>query len=96
MSRQGTRIIHPHVTSTDDVCGGSPVIAGTRFPVRSVVFYILQLGFTPEEVVARFPYLTLAQVHDALAYYYDNRQEIETDIAANREDTVRRSMPSGI
>jgi hypothetical protein len=30
---------------------------------------------------------------DALAYYYDNRAEVEADIAANREDVVRSTAP---
>lgn len=84
------KIAHPHITSDPKVCGGSAVIGGTRFPVRSVVAYILHHGLTPEELVARFSHLTLAQVHDALAYYYDNRQEIEREIAENSEDSVRR------
>lgn len=32
---------------------------------------------TPDEVLAAHPHLTLAQVHAALAYFYDHRQEIE-------------------
>lgn len=72
------------------ICGGSAVIGETRFPVRSVVTYVLRHGLTPEELVARFSYLTLAQVHDALAYYYDNREEIEREIADNTENAVRR------
>lgn len=84
------KIAHPHITSDPKVCGGNAVIGGTRFPVRSVVAYILHHGLTPEELVARFSHLTLAQVHDALAYYYDNRQEIEREIAENSEDSVRR------
>ncbi|MEW6066938.1 MAG: DUF433 domain-containing protein [Nitrospirota bacterium] len=28
--------MHPHITKNPDVCEGSPVITGTRFPVRSV------------------------------------------------------------
>lgn len=84
-----SRIIHPHISIDAQVCGGSPVIAGTRFPVRSVVHYVLRLGWTPEELADRFPHLTLAEVHDALAYYYDNRAEIEADIAANREEIAR-------
>lgn len=71
------------------------MIAGTRFPVRSVIHYVLRLGLVPEELVQRFPHLTLAQVHDALAYYYDNRQEIENDTAANREESVRQQIASG-
>jgi uncharacterized protein (DUF433 family) len=53
------------------------------------VHYILRLGLTPEELVERFPHLTLAHVYDALAYYYDNHAEVEADITANREDVVR-------
>ncbi|MBI4715077.1 MAG: DUF433 domain-containing protein [Nitrospirae bacterium] len=84
------KVIHPHISTNPKICGGSPAIAGTRFPVRSVVIYILRHGLTPEELIARFPHLTLAQVHDALAYYYDNREEIEKDIAANTEESVLR------
>lgn len=76
------------------ICGGSPVIVGTRFPVRSAVIYVLKHGLTPEELVARFPHLTLAQVHDALSYYYDNREEIEKDIVQNSEEIVRQRLSS--
>jgi len=37
------KIVHPHVTSDPHICGGSPIIMGTRFPVRSVVFFLLPL-----------------------------------------------------
>jgi uncharacterized protein (DUF433 family) len=60
------------------------VIRGTRFPVRSVVTYVLHLGMTPEEMVAQWKHLTLGQVHGALAYYYDHRREIDADIRRNR------------
>lgn len=84
------KIAHPHITSDPAICGGSAVIAGTRFPVRSVVIYVLRHGLTPEELVAKFAHLTLAQVHDALAYYYDNRPEIDHEIAANSEEHARQ------
>jgi uncharacterized protein (DUF433 family) len=54
-----------------------------------VVFYSIKIGLTPEEIVEKFPHLSLAQVHDALAYYYDNRSEVEQDILENTEETVR-------
>jgi uncharacterized protein (DUF433 family) len=81
--------MHPHITKNPDVCGGSPVISGTRFPVRSIVFFTLKISLTPEEIVEKFPHLSLAQIYDALAYYYDNRSEIEQDILENTEETVR-------
>lgn len=67
--------------------------------MRSVVTYVLQHGFTPEELVSRFPELTLAQVHDALAYFYDNREEIQNDInptrvkSCNHASAARGSQP---
>ena len=75
---------HHHITREEGVCGGAPIVAGTRFSVRSVVTYILKQGWTPEELVQRFDHLTLAQVYDALAYYYDHQQEMESDIQQNQ------------
>ncbi|MEO5864492.1 MAG: DUF433 domain-containing protein [Nitrospiraceae bacterium] len=84
------KVAHPHITINPQICGGSPIIEGTRFPVRSVVSYILHHGLSPEELASRFPHLNLAQIHDALAYYYDNRDEIQQDLDANREQHVRQ------
>lgn len=88
------KIAHPHIITDPSICGGSAVVHGTRFSVRSVAIYVLQHGLAPEELVAKFPHLSLAQVHDALAYYYDNRQEIEKEIAENREEHVKKQVPS--
>ena len=74
---------HPHVERRPGVQGGIPVIRGTRFPVRSVAVYVLRLGMTPEEMVAQWKHLTLAQIHGALAYYYDHRAEVDRSIRDN-------------
>lgn len=74
----------PHVERRPGVCGGEPVIRGTRFSVRSVVGYILHLGMTPEEMVAQWKHVTLGQIHGALAYYYDHRKEIDAEIRRTR------------
>ena len=74
-----------HVERRPSVCGGAPVIRGSRFPVRSVVVYVLRQGKTPEEIVREWPHLSLAQVHGALAYYYDHQAEIDADLEAVRE-----------
>jgi len=72
---------HPYIASLKSHCGGSPIIAGTKFPVRSVVFYILRQGMSPEELVKEFSHLTLSQVYDALSYYYDNKKNIDEDLS---------------
>ncbi len=89
MTTSTPSIMHPHISKNPDVCGGSPVITGTRFPVRSVVFYSIKIGLAPEEIVEKFTHLSLAQIYDALAYYYDNRSEIEQDILENTEESIR-------
>jgi len=46
------------------------------------------MGLIPEEVVQTFGgHLSLAQVHAALAYYYANQGEIDTDLAAEDRET---------
>jgi hypothetical protein len=40
-------------------------------------------GYAPDEIVCLFPGLTLAGVHAALAYYFNNRAEILNDIATD-------------
>lgn len=92
MTKSGLKVRHPHIVSRKGYCGGSPVIAGTKFPVRSIVNYVLRQGMAPEELVAEFRHLTLAQIHDALSYYYDNRVEVERDIVANTESSVRSQL----
>ena len=74
-----------HVECRPDVCGGAPVIRGTRFPVRSIAVYVLRRGMSPEEVVREWPHLTLAQVYGALSYYYDHQTAIDEDIEAQGE-----------
>lgn len=80
-----SNIAHPHVSSSPGVCGGSPCLSGTRIPVRLVVGYVLHQGMTPEEVLATFPHLSLAAIYDALAYYYDNRAEVDAEIKADAD-----------
>ena len=83
---------HPYVERRPELCGGEPVVSGTRFPVRSVVTYIYRLGMTPEEMVEAWPYLTLAHIHDALSFYHDHRSLIDGAIRKNRETAVRRAV----
>ncbi len=36
-----------------------------------------------------YPHITHAQVHDALSYYYDNKEEIDRFIVENSEEYMR-------
>ncbi len=84
-------IQHPYVTQVEGVAGGKPVVKGTRTPIRSIAAYH-QMGCAPEEIQGKLPHLSLAQIHDALSFYYDHQVEIDADITANREEYVRRTL----
>lgn len=52
-------------------------------PVSVVVGY-LRIGETPETLAHEImPHLSLAQIHDALSYFYDHCYEIELEIDQN-------------
>jgi uncharacterized protein (DUF433 family) len=70
----------PRIVRTPGVCGGRPRIDGHRITVEHVAVWHEQMGMMPAEIVATHPTITLAQVHAALAYYYDHKQDIDADI----------------
>ncbi len=87
------KVKHPYIVIQQGYCGGSPIIAGTKFPVCSVVNYVLKQGMTPEELLKEFSHLTLAQVYDALSYYYDHKTEIEHELSENTEEKLGPQAP---
>lgn len=55
-------------------------IDDTRVKVIEVVLDKIVHGSSPEEMHFQYPHLSLAQIHAALAYYYDNQAALEADI----------------
>ncbi|MEP6888886.1 MAG: DUF433 domain-containing protein [Nitrospirales bacterium] len=83
-------VIHPYIVSDQQICGGSPRINGTRITVRTVVIVVLRQGQSPAEVLEHYPHLTLANIHDALSYYYDHQNDIDLEITEHEAmDPVR-------
>jgi uncharacterized protein (DUF433 family) len=74
------------IERSPDIRKGRPCIAGTGVTVRRIAGWH-NLGLTPEEIAAKIEHLTLAQIHAALAYYHANRDEIDSDIAAEEVAT---------
>jgi uncharacterized protein (DUF433 family) len=69
-----------------EVCGGKPCVGGTRIRVWDLhVMHHLE-GRCPTELLTAYPQLSLADVHAALAYYLDHRQEIEAQM--EQADTI--------
>ena len=68
---------YSNIVKVDNVCGGQAVIEGTRIAVWHIVGYYYKVGMSVEEILAEWDYLTPAQVFSALAYYHDNKDEID-------------------
>ncbi len=84
---------HAHIARVQGVKGGEPIIRGTGVTVQTIVV-LTQHGLTPAQIVEEYEgILTLAQVHDALGYYYDHPGEIEQYIAENQA-ALERAWPA--
>lgn len=66
-------------------------IAGTRVRVQDIYVQAEIHGRTPDEIVEALPHLTLGQVHAALSYLFDHREEILREIREDQAfvDTLR-------
>src|SRR5262245_54040560 len=91
-------VIGQHIEKTPGVCGGKARIAGHRLRVMDIVGWHEKRGLSPDEIVAMFPGITLADVHAALAYYFDHREEIEADFLRDEElaESLKSSYPSKV
>jgi uncharacterized protein (DUF433 family) len=69
-------------------------IAGTRMKVIHLVMDKMANGWTPEEIQAQHPHLTLSQVHAAFAYYYDHKAELDTAIqqTLDQAEALRKEL----
>lgn len=85
-----------HIDARPAVCGGRPCIAGTWIRVQDIYLWHELQGQSPEEIVTNFQKLSLADVHAALAYYHDHREEIEDDVKNERAEAeqARCAHPS--
>jgi uncharacterized protein (DUF433 family) len=78
-----TSVMADRITKTPGVCDGKACIAGHRVRVMDVVIWYEYMGMSPDDIVDQIPGITLSDVHAALAYYYDNIEEIREDIRKN-------------
>jgi uncharacterized protein (DUF433 family) len=80
------------ITRDEDVLGGEPRINGTRIGVRHVATRVIDSGGSPAHVADQLD-VPLADVYEALSYYYahiDEMRALEADNEAAFE-TVRES-----
>lgn len=76
------------IVRTPGTCGGRPRIAGHRITVHNIAIDF-NAGMKPEDIIAERLQLTLAQIYAALAYYYANKEVIDSEIATEIEEYDR-------
>src|SRR6266699_2343225 len=55
-------------------------ITGANVKVIEVALDKIAHGWSPEEMHFQHPNLSLAQIHSALAYYYENQERLDDEI----------------
>ncbi len=86
-----TETRYEHVALNEDKV---PVIIGTTTKVVELVLDKIAYGWSPEELQLNHPYLTMGQIHSALAYYWDHSEELDRDIERRLEfvEKARREI----
>jgi len=81
------------ITRNKVICGGEPIIHGTRITVRDIVEYE-KIYQSNERVLKALPHLTLDDIETALDYYRRHRQEIEAYRQAEEESENWTDLPN--
>jgi uncharacterized protein (DUF433 family) len=74
-------VSYPYIEFLGDV----PVIRGTRIKVRHLAAEHVHWLWDAPQIQRRHPDLSLAQIHSALAYYYDHKHEIDAALAGDED-----------
>jgi uncharacterized protein (DUF433 family) len=60
---------------------GTARIMGTKTPVKMIALDHIVRGYSPAEIHFQYPYLSLAQIHAALSYYFAHQDRVDAEIA---------------
>ncbi len=76
--------VHPieSIVSDPAIRSGQPLVAGTQIRVTDIAASHLYRGLTADELAVNFN-LNLGQVYAALAYYYQHKASLDTQMRAD-------------
>ena len=75
------------VHSRPGMSGGQPCVYPTGLTVARVAYLSIQEGLSPEQVIERTCFtgvISVAAIHAALAYYYENQAAIDAEVAESQ------------
>jgi uncharacterized protein (DUF433 family) len=73
-----------YIVKTAGVCGGRARLDGHRIRVQDIACCSEWWGWRPDRIATEFE-ISLSQVHSALAYYFDNIEEIRQEMQEELE-----------
>ena len=78
------RVAYPHIEKPE----GEPsrLQRLPRIRVAQIVMDYLAHGWSPDEMCRNHPFLTPAEAHTAMAYYFDNQAEIDAEISRELDE----------
>ena len=72
------QVVYPHIEKIE---GNSARLKRLpRIRVAQIVIDYLNHGWSADEICIHYPHLNRAEVHSAMAYYFDHPSEIEGEI----------------
>lgn len=66
------------IGSDPNICGGEPIIIGTRISVVNIAEKYIVLEWNIEQIRGAYPQLSIDQIYACIEYYYNNKAKIET------------------
>lgn len=73
---------YAHLTTME----GIPVIKGTRYKVIDIALEYLAYAWSPDEIHRQHSDLTKSQICSAMAFYFDNQEEIHRQILEEEQE----------
>lgn len=67
-------------------------VTGTNVKVIEIVLDKMAHGWSPEEIHFQHPDLSLAQIHGALTYYYENQDRLDAQISEDFAEAGRLAV----
>jgi uncharacterized protein (DUF433 family) len=89
------RTEHPHIIRVPGVCGGRPIVRGSRIAVWHIA-RLFRAGYTPTEIAQEFSHLPLTGIYDAVSYYLDHQSEVDEEIVANKIENALNAAEATI
>ena len=89
---------HPYIYMNPKILDGQPVIKNTRIKVLDIAIRYEFIGLSVDDIIDEYPHLRLEQVHDALSYYYENKDILNNKLREEQSflTHVRGKYPSKV